>query len=120
MDKLKPCPYCGLPASTIRDKREVDNGWAGIVNVFCVTPSCALFNHYIKPEAWNIRHQDPTRIEGDTCEWSLQEDDYNIWNTCGNEWVLNEGSPSDNGMKYCPICGRIIREINLTEGSNDG
>lgn len=39
--------------------------------------------------------------------WRLIDDDYNCWRCtcCGEEWVLNDGNPSDNGMAFCPHCG---------------
>ena len=24
---------------------------------------------------------------------------------CGQEWCLNDGTPEENGMNYCPHCG---------------
>jgi hypothetical protein len=42
------------------------------------------------------------------CEWSQDSEwtDNSVWNTsCSSHFVLNEGSPDDNGMNYCPYCG---------------
>ena len=39
------------------------------------------------------------------CRWKYVEDGY--WHTsCGEDWCFPEGSPVDNGLKYCPICGK--------------
>ncbi len=51
------------------------------------------------------------------CDWSqLPEGVYtydNTWVTsCGDEFILNEGAPKENGFKYCPYCGDKIKEID--------
>lgn len=40
-------------------------------------------------------------------------DDFNAWECsyCGLTWQLTEGNPIENGMKYCPSCGKEIIEI---------
>jgi predicted nucleic acid-binding Zn ribbon protein len=44
------------------------------------------------------------------CNW-IYDDDEDCWNTsCGNEFTLNEGTPRDNRMVYCPYCGAKIKE----------
>ena len=43
------------------------------------------------------------------CEWSLDDDDWSLWEgTCGAAWTLEEGSPDDNNMRFCPECGRPL------------
>ena len=40
------------------------------------------------------------------CIWKKEE---NCWSTdCGNKFVVNDGSPGENGMVYCPFCARVI------------
>jgi len=43
------------------------------------------------------------------CVWTLDEYD-GSWNgNCGATWCL-EGTPHENGMRYCPECGkRLVR-----------
>ena len=40
-------------------------------------------------------------------QWRIIDNDWNCWRCtcCGEEWVLNDGNPSDNGMMFCPHCG---------------
>jgi DNA-directed RNA polymerase subunit RPC12/RpoP len=44
---------------------------------------------------------------------------------CGEEWFLNEGTPSENDMNYCPNCGAKMGddweepEINPCRGCDD-
>jgi len=42
------------------------------------------------------------------CAWSA-EADYEYWSSsCGLLWTLIDGSPAENGMTFCPRCGRRI------------
>jgi len=54
----------------------------------------------------------------DACEWAL-EDNYDCcdtWETqCGQNFVLLEGTPADNHMKYCCYCGKTLIETKLPE-----
>lgn len=43
------------------------------------------------------------------CEW--QCDEYGVWHTeCDHMFIINEGGPMDNSMKYCCFCGKEITE----------
>lgn len=50
----------------------------------------------------------------DTCTWKLDE---TAWHTywepsCGDHpFEFNEGGPVENGFRYCPYCGKPIKEI---------
>jgi hypothetical protein len=50
----------------------------------------------------------------DECEWINEGDlDYNDgrWMTsCGNDFLLNEGSPTENKMSHCCYCGKVLKE----------
>ena len=51
-------------------------------------------------------------IEKETCSW-IQEDDPDIcyWKTgCGNSFYFTEGTPTDNNMKYCCYCGKLLKQ----------
>lgn len=44
------------------------------------------------------------------CTWVYDEWE-DAWNTtCGEKFQLTEGTPKDNGMKYCCYCGSEIGE----------
>ena len=48
------------------------------------------------------------------CKWKMDSNpDYEVWeSTCGNAFVLNEGTPEENEMNYCPYCGgKLIQEF---------
>ena len=51
-----------------------------------------------------------------TCEWYLLDDDSNDWETtCGNQFVLNDGTPAENQMKHCCFCGGSLIEAALKQ-----
>ena len=44
-----------------------------------------------------------------TCTWTENED--GVYETnCGNLFMFNDGTPSENGFEFCPYCGRELRE----------
>jgi len=45
------------------------------------------------------------------CKWLQIGDDYNTWETsCDNEFCLDSGTLSMNGMNYCCYCGEELIE----------
>jgi hypothetical protein len=46
------------------------------------------------------------------CFWSIETDsEDNVWETkCGNSFLLEDETPKENGMNFCPFCGNIIEE----------
>lgn len=43
------------------------------------------------------------------CFWEEDDPDWDSWKTgCGQEFVLTEGNPEDNEMKYCCFCAKEI------------
>ena len=48
------------------------------------------------------------------CDWKKDDDLFggNLWTVaCGNDFQFIEGDVKDNEFKYCPYCGREIKEI---------
>lgn len=33
-----------------------------------------------------------------------------VCSMCGEDWVLNDGTPAENNMNYCPRCGARMEE----------
>ncbi len=57
-----------------------------------------------------------------TCTYIQQNDDYNTWecSQCKCDWCIEEGTPKDNNMNYCPECGARIKNIvEYKEENND-
>jgi len=51
-----------------------------------------------------------------TCSWQIPsttlEKEYNLWGTdCGNTYQFYDGGPETNGYKFCPYCGKRIKEV---------
>ncbi len=48
------------------------------------------------------------------CAWTQQPD--GEWETaCGNCFEVNEGTPHENTMAYCPYCGLPLEEYPCRE-----
>lgn len=48
------------------------------------------------------------------CPWSVDED--GVWEGgCEITWVCETGTPAENGMRFCPRCGRrlVVIEVDL-------
>lgn len=44
------------------------------------------------------------------CEWKLEDVEQNLYVTeCENRHLIFEGTPEENGYKYCPYCDRKIK-----------
>lgn len=45
-----------------------------------------------------------------SCEWKLEDLESNLYVTgCENRQLIFEGTPEENGYKYCNYCGRKIK-----------
>lgn len=45
------------------------------------------------------------------CEWSPSDEDAGTWSSgCGELYVLIDGAPTDNHMRWCHFCGCRLRE----------
>lgn len=63
-------------------------------------------------------------MKDDNCIWAQEYDGWSeyYWDTsCGETFYFPEGTPSENGMKFCPYCGKILvsKEKNLEEDNED-
>ena len=46
----------------------------------------------------------------DRCLWSEQFDgEYET--ACGKAFALNDGTPAENGMKFCCFCGKPLQDV---------
>jgi DNA-directed RNA polymerase subunit RPC12/RpoP len=60
-----------------------------------------------------------------TCTWTLIDDpDGEYWTAlCGLAWYFEDGGIIDNGMIYCPKCGRrivvMVEQVELGEDEID-
>ena len=48
----------------------------------------------------------------DVCEWKLEDEEANLYLTgCQQRQLLFEGTPKENGYRYCPYCGNEIKVV---------
>ena len=46
------------------------------------------------------------------CKWKLEDAEVNLYITgCENRQFIFEGTPEEDGYRYCPYCGRKIKEV---------
>lgn len=68
-----------------------------------ITTSC--INGVMADALALLKAQEP-RVHG---RWEETDDGWNEWyyrcSACGCEWFLEDGTPAENGMNYCPRCG---------------
>jgi len=49
--------------------------------------------------------------KGGSCKWEYDWRN-DTWDTgCGDSFIVIDATPSQNGMRYCPYCGKVINEI---------
>lgn len=64
----------------------------------------------------------PNVVEETYAHWKRADDiDEGIWrcSKCDLTWILNEGTPSQNEMRYCPKCGSYMLEYNDEERTDN-
>ena len=49
------------------------------------------------------------------CKWKrcVDHNDDSYWEReCGDPWRMSEGGLKDNKVKFCPFCGKEIKEVS--------
>ena len=55
------------------------------------------------------------------CVWTYRNDDWGAWETsCGQEYCLQAGTPSECDMRYCAYCGGKLIERPIEEADDEG
>ena len=44
------------------------------------------------------------------CDWTWCDDDDGWSTSCDAGFIFNDGGPVDNDFKFCPYCGKPIKE----------
>lgn len=58
------------------------------------------------------------RLDPTPCTW--KEDADGNWHTgCNNIYVLEAGTPTENGFKFCHGCGKPLVEVPYVESTNE-
>ena len=51
-------------------------------------------------------------VSDDVCEWKLEDEEANLYLTgCQQRQLIFEGTPKENGYRYCPYCGKKIKAV---------
>lgn len=51
---------------------------------------------------------DKTEQVKKACEWTTEQNTDWWQSGCGQEWAIPEGDPVENGMRFCPMCGKKL------------
>ena len=59
-----------------------------------------------------------TPLTSELCGWTQPDyEEFNTWDTgCGHCFMLESGKPSDNDMRFCCYCGKLIHEEVYSNG----
>jgi len=70
-------------------------------------PSCPHWQA-VRPGKWQCSIEE---VDVHTCEWHWDSD--GCWRTqCGKNWCFENGTAKENGLLFCPCCGRRQVEIS--------
>jgi hypothetical protein len=60
-------------------------------------------------------------FKGDVCTWELDHGDDAWLGTCGVYWSFIDEGPEENGLKFCPRCGKpcVFIELEAEEDDDD-
>ena len=55
------------------------------------------------------------------CRWKLSDnpDDTIYESSCGQSWLLIDGTPEENDYNYCPYCGHEIENPDTNAGEGN-
>ena len=61
--------------------------------------------------------KEPERKKG---QWEdFDYDNSYLCTSCGEIWILNDGTPEENNMNYCPNCGADMRGEKVDKKRSD-
>jgi hypothetical protein len=108
---LRDCPYCGGNALYVGAYcSETSTGLVMWYHVECENPNCSAvgpvdLGQSGAVEKWNDRASQPA------CTWTRGEYEDTVWETsCSQLFILDDGTPADNDMKFCAYCGKPLVE----------
>lgn len=55
-------------------------------------------------------------VSDGACNWNQDGEGCDTWaSDCGQYFTLNEGTPTENKMKFCCYCGKPLTESPYTD-----
>lgn len=122
----RKCPHCELREA---DQRvvELEARVAELESALAAgmgEPVAWRAKNSLAPGGWNYYDADTFRSKDkeplyaappadqgrDGCTWTPDSDpDFSMWETaCGNAWEFTTEGPKENGVKFCPYCGKPL------------
>ncbi len=89
---------------------------------FLNAAKAAVWKWWAGKESWAKKRAEKAerelkRLAGDgECRWSQNEDGY-YDTACGQAFVMESGTPIDNGMHYCCYCGKRLVEVPYSDAA---
>ena len=69
-------------------------------------------DNYLIPVKRAIEIVNQCGVADDVCEWKLEDKEANLYLTgCHQRQLIFEGTPKENGYRYCPYCGKKIKIV---------
>ncbi|WP_199634966.1 hypothetical protein JEM67_16180 [Serratia sp. PAMC26656] len=73
-------------------------------------------NEKAQPVSQGYKLNSPETPDG--CQWTFDEHDSKWDSGCGEAWMFCDGSPTENGVKFCQSCGKPVLLAAAPEGGN--
>ena len=109
--KIDQQPTAYDPDKVVEQLEEVEKIMTSPVNVDCFGEECKASDCTVCLISKAIEIVKSSEQEQKSeCEWKLEDSESNLYVTeCENRHLIFEGTPEENGYKYCPYCGRKIK-----------
>lgn len=105
-----PCPVHPGNSPVVPDGIERVASMAEYLGNFA---AAAIIRQLAANQPQNAQQNIPEIIP-DSCTWTFSNYDDHWSGACGVEWIFPDGGPEENGVKFCPKCGKSVA-ISATE-----
>lgn len=109
-----PCPVHPGNSPVVPDGIERVASMAEYLGNFS---AAAIIRQLAANQTQNAQQNIPEIIP-DSCTWTFSNYDDHWSGTCGVEWIFPDGGPEENGVKFCPKCGKSVA-VSATEGTEE-
>lgn len=112
VDAVNDEPTAYDPDKVVEQLEEVEKIMTSPVNKDCFGEECKASDCMVCLISKAIEIVKSSEQEQKSeCEWKLEDSESNLYVTeCENRRLIFEGTPKENGYRYCPYCGRKIKE----------
>ena len=111
VDSVNNEPTAYDPDKVVEQLEEVERIMTSPVNIDCFGEECRASDCTVCLISKAIEIVKSSEQEQKSeCEWKLEDSESNLYVTeCKNRQLIFEGTPEENGYKYCNYCGRKIK-----------